>query len=792
MAIGLTRSKNLSESNLNLKTALQKLYAPGIEDDLELYSLSSSVESICFSGLSNNNSIQIRGLNDESLKTLSGGTKKRTKFGTRYLTFTDENKVYFTKYNVGVGNNTAAALPRYSVGGSVPAVELISGGGGFYFLDLQNQVVNLENFTATWGASASSTITITLASHGFQEGQGLRIRFNTSGGSGTNATYGEYAITSVPTANTFTVVNIGGSITGSGQALVSSSDVRISNVQLKGKTSGGASLRADITFGKQSFDYLTGKVATYTNSGFGTELGNTAGALVTLTNHGFSQGASVYIRTISGTMQSGFVSAISVRSVDAFYISLPFLTANTDQSCLVCSVEELTRFTAGTGSRYFVKSITITDPGSNYVIPEELELIESSVNNSNTGEVIKVVKQRGPLFEGLPEVIRTKVFTYTVKNSTEDGFFLFDDEKEEYLFFNKNTPGTGLLSGQEIELRRFDGSNVSNLLQFKFAQSPIYLRNYDGDVFFMGDSISGAINRISNAASGLKSRTKLSVQNTKRPTKSTSEENILGYTYNSFSGRDVVIYQRVVLRDQDYVLNPADTALGAGSITGDRLRTSVSEFVMGPVVAWSSAASGVVTITLSGHTVKTGDAVRVSRIQTTTGVAFVEGTYTATYINSTSFSITVSSTTASTGTLNLVISDPNFQIRVPGLFIRVGSEYRRAFSTTDKPFSQQVTDSGGSRVLANPTLTGLGASFTGQSLGALSAESALTDTNPPITSWYSYNTTISELAQRINTDGVNGAFYFHKQTAPTVTSVSVERNGTSANIYAVPLFTLAP
>ena len=792
MAIGLTRSKNLSESNLNLKTALQKLYAPGIENDIELYSLSSSVESACFSGLASNNNIQIYALNDESLRTISGGIRKRTKFGTKYFTFTDENQVYFTKYNAGVGSNAAAALPRYSVGGSVPSVELISGGGGFYFLDPQDQGINLETFSAVWVANASSNITLTVASHGFQKGQGLNIRFNTTGGSGTNATYGEYVVTAVLTANTFTVTNIGGSITGSGQALVSSSDVRLSNVRLKGKTSGGTSLRADVTFGKQTFDYLpTGRAATYTNTGFGTELGNTAGATVTLTNHGLSNGMSVYIRTTGGTMQSGFVGAVSIRSVDAFYVTLPVTSANTNQTCQVCSVEELTRFTAGSGSRYSVKSVTITDPGSNYVIPEELELIESAVNDSNTGLPLKVVKQRGPFFEGAPEIIRTRVFTYTVKNSTEEGFFLFDEEKKQYLFFNKNTPGTGLLPGQEIELRRFDGSGVNNLLQFKFAQSPIYLRSYTGGVFMITDSISSTINEISNIASDLKFKTRLSIQNTKRPTKATSEENILGYTYNSFSGKDVVMYQRVVLRDEDYVLNPADTTLGAGSITGSRLKTSVTDFVMGPVVSWTSAVSGVVTITLANHTVQTGDTVRASQVQATTGIAFTDGVYAATRINSSSFSIIGNTTTASTGTLNLVTTDTDFQIRVPGLFIKVGSDYRRAFSTTDKPFFQQITDSAGSRAFANPTVSGSGSSFTGQKLGALSAEGTLTDVNPAITNWYSYSTTISELAQRISSDGINGAFYFHRQTAPTIAAVSVKKNGVSANIYAVPLFTLA-
>jgi len=72
MAIGLTRAKNLSERNLNLKTALQKLYAPGIENDIALFSLSSSVESVVVSGLLDSDSDQITGIRNESLSAISG------------------------------------------------------------------------------------------------------------------------------------------------------------------------------------------------------------------------------------------------------------------------------------------------------------------------------------------------------------------------------------------------------------------------------------------------------------------------------------------------------------------------------------------------------------------------------------------------------------------------------------------------------------------------------------------------------------------------------------------------
>lgn len=244
------------------------------------------------------------------------------------------------------------------------------------------------------------------------------------------------------------------------------------------------------------------------------------------------------------------------------------------------------------------------------------------------------------------------------------------------------------------------------------------------------------------------------------------------------------MWQRVVLRDQDFILDPSDTTFGSGSITGDRLRTSVSGFVLGPLVSWSSNSSGVVTITLTGHPVKNGDEIVINNVSATSGVAFSDGTYTATYINSSSFSISTNISTAGSGTANLVTADPNFQIRVPGLFIKVGADYRRAFSTTDKPFFQEITTSGGSRAVANPPTSG-------SSRGALSAEGTLVDENPSSSDWYSYNTTISQLAQRINTNGKDGAFYFHRTNAPSVGNITVNKGGTPSIIYSVPLFTLA-
>jgi hypothetical protein len=720
MAIGLTRSKNLSESNLNLKTALQKLYAPGIENDIELFSLSSSVESICFSGAPTDENVQIFRLTTEKLRTISGEVINRTKFNSRYFTFTDENKIYFTKYTLGVGGGEGVSAPRFSVNGSIPTIDLLSGGGGFYFLDSQNEVPQLENFSGTWAASSSNVITITLSEHGFIEGQVVALRFDASGG-GTNATDGEYVIVSVPEPGSFTVLNAGGSILGSGNVEIRSFDVRVQNVRLRGSVSGSTNARARVTFTKQSFDYLRGVNGTYSNSNASAVLSETPQIVFNVSGHGFATGDVIYIRPLGGSLQADTVRAVDVIDANSFSINAYIPGTNSNQPCFVANVEDLTRFTEGTATRYSIRSIQITQPGTNYLTPEALEIVEDTVALESTGGGIRLRKQRGTYFEGQPEIFRTKVFTYTVKNAKFDGFYLFDEERREYLYVDRDTAPAGFTSAQEIELRRFDGVGVNNLLQFKFAQSPIYLRSYTSDVFSMGDSISGTVNNISASASELKLRSEAAIQNTRRPTPVTSEENIFGYNYNSFVGRDVVLWQRTVLRDQDYVLDPEDGTLGTGGITGDRLRIGVDRFVLRHLDP---------------------------------------------------------------------VANPEAQIRVPGLFIKVGAEYRRAFSTTDKPFFQEVTGSNGVQGVANPTISGVGESWTGQDFGALSAEAVINTSNPSTSAWYSYNTIVSQLAQRIHTNGKDGALYYHRSTAPQVTNVTVIKNNVATTIYAVPLFSL--
>ena len=389
-------------------------------------------------------------------------------------------------------------------------------------------------------------------------------------------------------------------------------------------------------------------------------------------------------------------------------------------------------------------------------------------------------KQLGVFFAQKPELIKTDNFRYLVKGSSNTGFYLYDPDAQKYLFLDKSTPDSGLTPEQLIELRRADNIYIENFLQFKYAQSTIYLRNYTPTLESM-DSLIGEISTTSDTANFIKQRTTEAIQNTRRPIDVASSENIFGYNYNIFEGKDVVIKQRVVLRDQDYVLDSNDSSLGVGSISGNRLRDSVDRFVLGPLSSWATTASSVVTITQGSHELTTGSSVKIKDVAAVTGTAFSSGQYTVTVINENSFTIALGRAITGSGTLTLITENTALQIRVPGLFIKVGDSYKRAFSTSDKPFFQ-ATFAG----VSNPALNGVN---TGANYGALSTENTLS-ASPAITDWYSYNVTIGELAQRIHSNGRDGALYYHRSVKPTVSTIFTTRNGAPGSIYSVPLFTV--
>ncbi len=642
---GLSRKLNLSERDINLKEALQKLDAPGIENDIELFSLSSQVNSLINSGTESqsNPSAQLIALSSQTFKTKINNLDqvvKRTKFTTKDYSFATGNKVFFDTYTLGVGGDADAYGPVYSDNGSIPQIRITNSGDGYFFRKTNSQG-EVENLI---------------------------------------------------------------------------SDVTVQGVVLEGEKSGATNCIATIEFAIDPTVYATANVATYRLNGTNYSAGSPANNIFG-TGHDFQMNANGTWNYTADSGSSPLSTNVIVRVTFANNVVKEYTLVTPQQSSENRSgtlllpptnaPAELSYYTGFYTRRFKIASITLTSRGTGYIIGERLLVKEGVVTNTSNSIALYLEKQQDYLYSGNNPNIFVTNYLYDVVKGGPDGFYLYDSLESKYIFLDKEKDKTQFNEGVEdrqIRIARFDGVDVRNIFNLRFSGSAVALERYT-ERYRLGDQIVGEINDLQNLAARLTSDAELSIQNTRLPLTETDERNDLGFEFNKFVGVSAKFRQRLILRDQDYVLNPNNAW-----ITEAKLRTAFE------------------------------------------------------------------------GGRRFEILHNSVKYRAPGIFIKVGTEYKRAFSTKDKPFISA----------GNPDLSG---SYT---VSAQDVDSGGTT--------YAFNTEIATLGQRIqpvslgtnNNEshylGADGAFYFHKQNAPSVSTVVRPAQDGSGNIntYLVPLFRYLP
>ncbi len=149
MAAGLFTGFNLSEEGLNATDALQKLYAPQIQQDLLLFAFSNRLESVIYSA-STAFSNQIYGLINDPITDAQGNIILRTKILTQgkpggdesslqdVYTFSDNNLVWFDKVPSGLESSV-----KVSINGSIVNVSAPGTGGNYKILDSDGDEISL-------------------------------------------------------------------------------------------------------------------------------------------------------------------------------------------------------------------------------------------------------------------------------------------------------------------------------------------------------------------------------------------------------------------------------------------------------------------------------------------------------------------------------------------------------------------------------------------------------------------------------------------------------------------------
>ena len=696
MAIGLSRSLNLSETNLNLKEAIQKLYAPGIQDDIDLFSLSSQIKSNIVSGPESDKNTQIIGLRSETLKEPDGDVIKRTKFLTKTNTWSVGDKVWFDRFTLTPSTAADAVNPVFSTNGSIPATKILYSGGGYYFKE----------------PSSDGTTT--------------PVRF-----------------------------------TGS--------SVVISNVVLEGDITGSTSARATVTFKPESGTiFPTSNVSqwrepnaqSYVSAGTTSTVQGTTNTLK-INADGTWEYTSPSLTQLSTDL---IVEVEYVNGVTATYTVLGRLQSGVNSTgsidlAPIGTEEELGHLTKWTGfytRRFYVDQVVLTNSGSGYLIGEKLKIqTETSVVEESESISCVIDRQVGAEYFGYDPIIFSEQYLYEVRSASQGGFYLYSTIINKFIFLDleKDEDDFNTVGAREIRLFRDDSIFVENILQLKFAQSRVYIEGY-GDSFSIGGTITGEVRNLTSTSEELRTNSFLSIQNTKNPEEVDSEENTLGFRYNRILGNNMLVHQRVVIRDQDFVL-------GTSGVTGNRLKNDVqmTQFRLFDVTT-VTAGSFITGVTYTITSIGTTDFTAIGATANALGVIFVA---------------------TGPGSGNGTATTPNITsdgLRVPGLFIKIGAVYRRAFSTKDKPFLT-VSDSGTGVV--NPSVVG---DYTHGKYSLFAA-------NRFNGVWFGYDTVLSKFAQRLAIPsttadiGKNGALYYHREIKPSVVTATSGSN----TYYEVPLFT---
>jgi hypothetical protein len=713
MAIGLSRKANLSEKNLNLSEAIQKLYAPGVQDDLGLFSLSSQIKSFINSGPESDLSSQIIGIRSEKFLSFTGEPVDRTKFLTKDVTYSTGDKVYFDTFTLPIVSSERAYNPKYSINGSIPEARIITQGEGYYF----------EKVGVT------------------------------------------------PQVQEFLTNKV------------------IDNVVLRGRISQSDSAKARVTFSIDSttqFDlsdvekwaFSDNETTTYVADGTPIPVFGTTNTLA-INNNGTWQYLSPDTQTLTRDVS---IKIFFVNGQTSTIVPVIVASSGLDQTGQITlppidAPSYLTDFTGFYTFRFIVSNIEITDGGSDYVIGEELELVEGVVTDQETGAPFVLKRQKGERYFTKEATIVSEFYFYDVLGASNSGYYLFDSKFNKYLFLDNNKGPEELSSEDPREIRviRSDAISIDNILQLKYLQSPIAIRSYS--IFRLEGSIVGSISNLSRLVNRLRDDSYLLIQNTKKPTSITSEENNLGFEYNKITGKNLTFYQRLVIRDQDY-------ALGANDITGLRLKNNVDNFTL---IGQSEYTIQSYTINADTNVFNAGDTVNpVLGNDAKTLIVNSTGTWTYESADSSNildgvvitmtfeggFEYKIQLLTQAETANNASGTIPLPKVRIPGIFLKVGDSYRRAYSTTDKAYSQKTEDGTG---YLNPNIDGTSPDL------SLSAASIV----PGQSDFYTYNTIISKFAQRVNVNGVDGAFYFQKVTPPVVSPVTDIKGIT---YYSIPLF----
>ena len=633
---GLYIKNNLGETNLNLVDAVQKLYKTGIENDIRLFAFAKSLFSEIRSPFTFNGETvpaEISGLKNEPFTTGSGTVINRTKFVTTDFTFSENNFVWFEKIASGGGFQLDRRDSSYDVplNGNVAAA---SSPANHLQLDASDSQALSSTETRLVGYSDQGVATIFFILGSITAGGVFQISASLDG-----------------------PALVGADLTSAISKLQASNGASIRYMKPEGSpvviSENGSLVALEILSVGSNYDIQT----FHTNGNF------ISGRKYTITSVGDMDwnavGVPAGVDAVVGlTFTASATGDGDTSKSGVAYTTLPtssYTGTNSTKAIQVSIVGEISGASNAVAEVY-LKSDGSLDAtqlpkiilgGSGYIKDENLTILahcqinrygeaESPGNTkcknypNNADRIIHNVfnyttSDGDPLDNdniildnsievGFEATFKSANYFYEVKTGTEDGFFLYNPNDDEFVYLGElydTLQPIPVSDDPLLKLRREDRITDKNLLNISSLDSRSYIFTHeDEESFTFADNLASGLRTMSLDVSEIRDNFQYIVQNAKRQRTADDELNTLTTQYNIFEGKNFDGTFRCVLRDPDGVLD----------VTG---------------------ANAVSFSTLS----QLND---VDEIETE-----IAGE----------------------------------KVICPGMYLDVGGEYRRAFSTDDKPFA---------------------------------------------------------------------------------------------------------
>lgn len=207
------------------------------------------------------------------------------------------------------------------------------------------------------------------------------------------------------------------------------------------------------------------------------------------------------------------------------------------------------------------RTIAVVSGGSGYVPGENLIPIPSCGSEDNPEEDRCIRYASNSLYHvpydsgniGYTALIANERYLYTVKSADQDGFFLYDENSQDWVYLGEVYDFVQLMPSLPtpgIRLSRLDTLSSENLVQlYKLDGRSQFYSYFEG--YEPGTDLSSSIRSISNSIESIRNSLPRFVQNVKVQSDNTE----LGFAYNRFRGLNIQSDYRVIFRDPDGVLD---------------------------------------------------------------------------------------------------------------------------------------------------------------------------------------------------------------------------------------------